>query len=729
MIAKIYFKTIIIYLVLVSFFATSYYVEAQSWPNCAWGCNAKDVIILNVYAGDINGNDLGLCNPSTGYNVYLWTIIDGAGVVRGQPYVLFDIYINGIKQNINIVESCICKSPLAAGERCGALYPGTNRYNVPLPSSLYPLGYIHLTCQDQLELRNVIITWTTGKDDTCTNPALNCANHNSAQCNGPRTIVVNPHPPGSITVEKVTFPTGSIDSFNFLGTGFPTVCSLNSFTLTGGNSIYCSNLPANNDYIIQESALPSGWDLTNIAIVGTTNSIISYSSDGLGYHSVYIQGDRYAKVRLASSESAKIIFTDKKRGQIIVDKVTSPSGDAQAFSFTPSYGPAFTLTDTQAPQNSGLLPQGTYTVFETVPSGWDLASIVPVIVGSGGSTFAYSNDGTNWHSPYQAGDRFIQINLMPGDAITLTFTNTLACSIEVTKTGMISDELDDQCRLLINYTIVVQNLNDNDLEEVYLEDSLLWPTPYIIPELHGLGSVTVKANYSITYDDILNEHTIYNIVHAYILDLNGQRLCLVSSSANVPITLGIIEDVLKSKENRLNSELLTFASNFPDTGELEDLESLVRCESTNLELFASILEVRWEGLSPSDQIKFLASYEDLLRRHAFNLIMFDHILQESVDGLDGKRPQFLASFEDLLKRQAKVCKLFEKLEKYLSLNDNEIYEVNHIRMTGSEWKREFLFSFENILRLKDNPLSNFGDMLKGTTWSFETKSMMVIEDE
>jgi hypothetical protein len=714
---KIRFKTIIILLAFVSFFATSSDVEGQSWPDCAWGCNAKDVTILNVYAGDINGNDLGLCNPSTGYNVYLWTIIDGAGVVRGQPYVLYDIYINSIKQNVNTIQSCICKSPLATGERCGALYPGSNRYALPLPSSLYPLGYIHLTCQDQLELRNVIITWTTGKNDNCTNPTLNCANHNSAQCDGQRTIVVNPHPPGSITVEKVTSPTGSIDSFNFLGTGpFPTGCSLNSFTLTGGNSIYCSNLPANNDYIIQESALPSEWDLTNISIVGTTDSIATYSSDGLSYHSVYIQGDRYAKIHLAPSESATIIFTDKKRGHIIVDKVTNPSGDAQAFSFTPSYGSAFTLTDAQAPQNSGPLSQGTYTVFETLPSGWDLASIAPAIVGSGGSTFAYSNDGTNWHSPYQAEDRYIQINLMPGDVITVTFTNKLACSIEITKTGMISDELDDQCLLQINYTIVVQNLNDNDLEEVYLEDSLLWPTPYIIPELPGLGRVTVEANYSITYADILHEHTIYNIVEAYTLDPYGQKLCLVSSSENVPITLDIIEDVLKRKENRLNSEFLTFATNLPDTSELEDLESLVRCESTNLEFFASILEVRWEELSPSNEIKFLASYEDLLRRHAFNLIKFDHILQESLDGLDGKRPQFLASFEDLLKRQARVCKLFEKLERDLSLNDNEIYEVNQIRMTGSEWKREFLASFENILRLKDNPLSNFDDMLKGTTW-------------
>ena len=61
-------------------------------------------------------------------------------------------------------------------------------------------------------------------------------------------------------------------------------------------------------------------------------------------------------------------------GNIIVDKVTVPSGDAQEFLFTPSYGSAFSLKDADPPHDSGPLGPGTYSVAETVPLGWALTS-------------------------------------------------------------------------------------------------------------------------------------------------------------------------------------------------------------------------------------------------------------------------------------------------------------------------------------------------------------------
>ena len=61
---------------------------------------------------------------------------------------------------------------------------------------------------------------------------------------------------------------------------------------------------------------------------------------------------------------------------IIVDKVTVPGGDPQQFTFTPSYngGQTFQLADATAPNNSGGLLAGTYSVSEATVAGWDLTS-------------------------------------------------------------------------------------------------------------------------------------------------------------------------------------------------------------------------------------------------------------------------------------------------------------------------------------------------------------------
>ena len=75
----------------------------------------------------------------------------------------------------------------------------------------------------------------------------------------------------------------------------------------------------------------------------------------------------------------------------------------QSFTFDPSYGPDFGLTDAAAPNDSGFLDPGTYSVSETVPAGWDLTS-------------ATCSDGSNPAS----------INLAAGETVTCTFTNTQA---------------------------------------------------------------------------------------------------------------------------------------------------------------------------------------------------------------------------------------------------------------------------------------------------------------
>ncbi|MDZ4229756.1 MAG: SdrD B-like domain-containing protein, partial [Candidatus Veblenbacteria bacterium] len=87
-----------------------------------------------------------------------------------------------------------------------------------------------------------------------------------------------------------------------------------------------------------------------------------------------------------------------QKGQIIVKKVTVPTGEAQSFNFNASYG-HFSLSDGQE-INSGLLDPGVYSVTEIVPAGWELAS-------------ATCDDG----SPVSA------IELAANETVTCTFAN------------------------------------------------------------------------------------------------------------------------------------------------------------------------------------------------------------------------------------------------------------------------------------------------------------------
>ncbi len=64
-------------------------------------------------------------------------------------------------------------------------------------------------------------------------------------------------------------------------------------------------------------------------------------------------------------------------GTIIIDKVTTPTGDPTSFDFTLTGGgqnQSFSLTDTDPPQNIVVLSGAGYSVAETVSTGWNLTS-------------------------------------------------------------------------------------------------------------------------------------------------------------------------------------------------------------------------------------------------------------------------------------------------------------------------------------------------------------------
>jgi hypothetical protein len=104
---------------------------------------------------------------------------------------------------------------------------------------------------------------------------------------------------------------------------------------------------------------------------------------------------------LNAGQTINCSFTNRKRGHIIVRKVTTVSGTTQAFEFDPSWSTAnFNLTNGQS-KDSGALATGTYSVAEiNIPTNWQLQSAV-------------CDDA----SPVSL------ITLSPGEVVTCTFTN------------------------------------------------------------------------------------------------------------------------------------------------------------------------------------------------------------------------------------------------------------------------------------------------------------------
>jgi hypothetical protein len=115
---------------------------------------------------------------------------------------------------------------------------------------------------------------------------------------------------------------------------------------------------------------------------------------------------------VAAGQTVTCTFTNTQRGQIVVKKVTNPSSDTTTqFSFTPSYGSGFKLTNGQSNTSDYLKPGGGYSVSETATSGWD-------------QTGATCDNGGSPSS----------ITVAAGQTVTCTFTNTQRGYAKVLKT-------------------------------------------------------------------------------------------------------------------------------------------------------------------------------------------------------------------------------------------------------------------------------------------------------
>ncbi|MBI5019088.1 hypothetical protein HZB58_02350, partial [Candidatus Gottesmanbacteria bacterium] len=241
------------------------------------------------------------------------------------------------------------------------------------------------------------------------------------------TCTIGNYEQGRIIVEKQTNPDGSNQEFDF-----STNYDKNGFVLSDGeqnNSGYLNP----GTYSVSETEL-TGWTLTNT--VCTSSNEDTESADNL---------------QLDPGETITCVFTNTKRGRIIVDKVTDPSRDQTAFAFTASgsgYGNFF-LSDSDEPNDQSLLP-GSYAVSETVPTGWDLSSAICM-------------------SSHEDSESVNSLNLSAGEVITCTFTNTKRGTVIVTKYNdengnTVRDEGED---VLSGWTM---NLNGDEEQEVTNND-------------------------------------------------------------------------------------------------------------------------------------------------------------------------------------------------------------------------------------------------------------------
>ena len=203
----------------------------------------------------------------------------------------------------------------------------------------------------------------------------------------------------TVNVVKNAVP-DDVQSFDFTTSGEPSTFRLDD---DGDDSNALSSRWTLEDRFASGQGLTvmeeptTGWDLTDVSCSGPASPDLD------------AQGRPTGTVQMspAINDDIECTFTNTKRGRILIDQVTLPSGDSQQFAFSLSGGPdtvaqAFGLRDLDTPYDSAAVRPGTYSVIQANPGvAWDL-------------TASSCDDG----SPVNA------VDLAPGETVTCTFVNT-----------------------------------------------------------------------------------------------------------------------------------------------------------------------------------------------------------------------------------------------------------------------------------------------------------------
>jgi predicted outer membrane repeat protein len=201
--------------------------------------------------------------------------------------------------------------------------------------------------------------------------------------------------PGTIVVEKQTYPGGDSGPFAFQGalTG----------SLGDGDQLKTKVQPGT--YTVRE-VVPGGWELTSVKC-DDSNS----------------RGDRAQKkavFKVAPGEKVTCTFTNSQQGSVTIIKDALPQS-SQSFDIVGDLG-SFALADDGQSYNARTvkdLEPGRYTVREMIPSGWYLAGIKCVDQDGGTAVDVDNAEAT--------------IDLDEGEAVVCTFENRKTGTIVVAK--------------------------------------------------------------------------------------------------------------------------------------------------------------------------------------------------------------------------------------------------------------------------------------------------------
>ena len=177
---------------------------------------------------------------------------------------------------------------------------------------------------------------------------------------------------------------------------------------------------APGSYSVSEDDPTPGYDLTGLSCNDGQSATPSTTS----------LGSRTATIEIDPGESVRCVFTNTKRGQLEVEKQTSPAdpkdeADQDKFGFAaelPGDGDdAFELDDDDVRTVSNIVP-GSYSVSEDDPTpGYDLTGLS-------------CNDGQSaTPSTTSLGSRTATIEVDPGETVRCVFTNTKRGRIEIEK--------------------------------------------------------------------------------------------------------------------------------------------------------------------------------------------------------------------------------------------------------------------------------------------------------
>lgn len=212
-----------------------------------------------------------------------------------------------------------------------------------------------------------------------------------------------------VIIRKQTDPPGAADLFDFTKSFATDPASANTFQLADDGDYTKANVLLGEDYTVSESMdLPDGWDFGSIDCSASTNVTTDISG-----RTVTFDLD-------ATTDILDCTFYNKARASLTVVKEVNDAPGGQAFAFTTtgtglsgfSLSPTGTGDAGKVQKDFTDLAPGSYTVAETVPDGWNLASA------------SCSN-----------GDSPGAITLDAGEAVTCTFVNERERgAIKITKT-------------------------------------------------------------------------------------------------------------------------------------------------------------------------------------------------------------------------------------------------------------------------------------------------------